>query len=182
MPYADPREAKRRRLERYAADPERYKRKAAEYYARDPDPARERAKVQRKVARREQQRRATEVERLLRESVPEPVPYTPGGDLSWQDRGGCAGMDTELFFERHVGAEVRAACLSCPVRAECLGMALAFPVMHVLGFWGGTTHQERARLMRTPRAPSVPQAHHEGAGPSSQVSEGETPVIAGQQA
>lgn len=184
MPYADPAEARAYRLRRYREDPELFRQRSRERYARNPEPARERAKGQRKAEHREQQRRAAEVERLLRESRPVPVPYAPGDDLSWQDGAACAGLDTDLFFEPHVGVEVQAACLRCPVRAECLGMALAFPSTNLWGFWAGTSHQERQRLRRDrgrAAATGLPREAPEPPEPSSQVSEGETPVIAGQQ-
>lgn len=156
MPYADPREAKARRLERYRQDPDLFRRRSAERYAADPGPARERARVNRERAQdaeqgrdREREQAAARLIRTLRETVPEPVPYE--GDVSWQQRAGCLDLDPELFFARHVGSEVRAACLACPVRAECLGMALAFPGLRLHGYWGGTTHHERARLRQAGR-------------------------------
>lgn len=159
MPYADP----DRFRELYRQDPDKYRARNREQYARNPEPARERARAARQAereARAERERRrlaeeekrrryATEVADLLRETIPEPVPFT--GDKSWLDQAECRDMDVGLFFERTPPVEAREACLVCPVRAECLGMALAYPVMDLSGLWGGVSHQRRKRLKRAER-------------------------------
>jgi hypothetical protein len=45
-------------------------------------------------------------------------------DFRWQDLALCAGMDTELFFDKYVedstiAEEVDELCLHCPVFAYC---------------------------------------------------------------
>jgi WhiB family redox-sensing transcriptional regulator len=90
---------------------------------------------------------------LLRATLPEPVPYD-GEPAAWLGRAACAGMDVDLFFGRQVAAAARAVCLACPVRAECLGMALAFPSDWAAGYWGGTSQQDRRRLRRERRTGS----------------------------
>lgn len=76
---------------------------------------------------------------------------TPRHD--WRSAAACLGTDPEVFFpvaesgsahERQV-AEAKAVCARCPVRAECLGEALAsIPD----GIAGGLTAVERRRLSR----------------------------------
>lgn len=128
--------------ERYREDPDYFRRRSREAYRRNPEPAKARAKAQR-------QREAGEETRLLRETVPEPVPFR--GDLSWMDRAACAGMDTDLFFRQtDVSPSARRACLRCPVRAECLGMALV-PELHVMGVWGGTSQKQRLEMAQAKR-------------------------------
>lgn len=65
----------------------------------------------------------------------------------WHQRGACKG-ETESFFsyEDEIVAQARAICENCPVREECLQMALAEPNLY--GVWGGTTQAERRRLRR----------------------------------
>ncbi|MGO8825641.1 MAG: WhiB family transcriptional regulator [Acidimicrobiales bacterium] len=65
----------------------------------------------------------------------------------WQDRAACKG-ETEAFFsydEERV-AHALAICENCPVRQECLQMALAD--RNLFGVWGGTTQAERRRIHR----------------------------------
>ncbi len=160
MPYADP----ARQTDRYQADPERFRQRARDAYARNPGPARERARQTREQARAAREatqaaarRETARVAGELRRTVPAPVPYR--GDVSWQDRAACAGMDVEAFFEQHVPPEVKAACLACPVRAECLGMVLSFATTDAVGMWGGTTAQDRFRLRREARARDTDVTH-----------------------
>lgn len=68
--------------------------------------------------------------------------------LPWESEAACRGMEPALFFptvEAEV-AEALAVCRVCPVRQECLEWALSTRERH--GIWGGTTEQERRRLMR----------------------------------
>ena len=62
-------------------------------------------------------------------------------------QGACRGMDTDLFFPQSPTAEpdplVKAACASCPVRAECLDYAISVPEKY--GTWGGLNADDRAR-------------------------------------
>ena len=65
---------------------------------------------------------------------------------AWQAQAACRGMDTALFFPTRgelVPPAVRAACGSCPVRAECLDAG-----MSENGIWAGTSERERQRLRR----------------------------------
>lgn len=114
---------------------------------------------------------AIQVERELAATVPVPVPHT--GDVAevaeWQANAACAGMDVELFFTRHIGAEVRAVCLGCPVRAHCLGLALSYPVSASMGFFGGTTQQQRVRIKRAARDTDVTPKALDSADESPQV-------------
>jgi hypothetical protein len=140
MPYADPEQARQRRLARYRADPELFRQRSRDNYAADPE--RVRARVY--ARRRTREPSAVAARRLA--AVPEPVPFT--GDLRWLDQAACAGLDTEVFFRQHVSPAVQELCEGCPVRAECLGMALAFPAVEVVGMWAGTTAQDRRQMRR----------------------------------
>lgn len=74
----------------------------------------------------------------------------------WQDRAACAGKDPNMFFsedEMRVSSGrtereklAKAVCKKCPVSGNCLQMALAIP--DTLGVWGGTSTDERAKIMR----------------------------------
>ena len=78
--------------------------------------------------------------------------------------------------------EARTACLACPVRAACLGMALAFLAMHLWRFWGGTSHQERVRLRQAAaRDTAMTQKRAEPRGVRKQVRPLLPAVSAGQQ-
>ncbi|MDP9392651.1 MAG: WhiB family transcriptional regulator [Actinomycetota bacterium] len=133
-------------------------------------------KAEREQAAEQPQRDAAEVERLLRDAVPEPVPYR--GDVSWQDRAACVGIDPELFFEQHVGPQVRAACLGCPVRAECLGTALTElgDTPGTWGLWGGTSHRQRQRLQRGARDSGVTRGDTKRRRTAGAVLTDQTPV------
>lgn len=56
-----------------------------------------------------------------------------------------------LFVEGSAQREVRAVCMSCPVRLECLADALDSRTD--FGVWGGMTERERRALLR--RRPEV---------------------------
>jgi WhiB family redox-sensing transcriptional regulator len=64
----------------------------------------------------------------------------------------CRGMDTELFFpvpgDVAGVARAKAVCAGCPVRAECLAVALAGADVVPGAVWGGTTGEEREALLR----------------------------------
>ena len=77
----------------------------------------------------------------------------PRVSLAWQERAGCAGEDTELFFPPGAGEEfatrieqAKQICRRCPVRAECLEYALTVPIRH--GIFGGLDEVEREPLRR----------------------------------
>lgn len=66
----------------------------------------------------------------------------------WGLEAACRGMDPEVFFppgDADVSEALR-VCRVCPVRQECLEWALS--TRERFGIWGGTTEQERRRIMR----------------------------------
>jgi WhiB family redox-sensing transcriptional regulator len=74
----------------------------------------------------------------------------------WMTDAACRTEDPEVFFAvSEVGpgarqtAQARAVCARCPVRSECLGYALDNGLDH--GVFGGTTADERRRLVRAKR-------------------------------
>jgi WhiB family redox-sensing transcriptional regulator len=80
-------------------------------------------------------------------------------DWTWQQRGSCRNMPTELFFpedgaRRHRSATEQRAkriCRDCPVVAEC--REHAFAIGEPFGIWGAMTALDRARSIA-----SVPNA------------------------
>jgi WhiB family redox-sensing transcriptional regulator len=86
----------------------------------------------------------------------------------WRDRAACRGMSTvpadDVFFTpdstQGVGEErteawareatAKPVCARCPVRAECLGFALA--TGRRFGVWGGLSEAELDPLRRARRA------------------------------
>lgn len=77
-------------------------------------------------------------------------PYTPPSlprAPEWMADAACARTDPEAFFpEKGSGADARKICADCPVRQQCLDMALNLR-RNPDGIWGGTTMEER-RAMR----------------------------------
>lgn len=79
-----------------------------------------------------------------------PVSQPPAGrrDTSWMEHGACKDVDPELFWPDSRGPDpkgnryraARPVCKRCPVRPECLEWATA---TRQVGFWGGTTDEER---------------------------------------
>jgi WhiB family redox-sensing transcriptional regulator len=68
-------------------------------------------------------------------------------DTGWQERALCAQTDPEAFFpEKGSTREAKRVCVSCEVRAECLGCALDHDER--FGIWGGLSERERPRLKR----------------------------------
>lgn len=68
----------------------------------------------------------------------------------------CRKYDPELFFADNPGraqstdtVAAKAVCQHCPVRQECLDVALHGRIL--FGVWGGTNAQERARMLRRRR-------------------------------
>lgn len=85
----------------------------------------------------------------------------------WMAEALCAQVDGDLFFPERGGStrEAKQVCGRCPVRAGCLGYALAHDER--FGVWGGTSEYQRRRMRRdagptTPgrpaRAPDGPRA------------------------
>lgn len=76
---------------------------------------------------------------------------------SWQLRGLCRGMDSDVFFhpDRERGAERRdredrakSVCRGCPVIEQCRDHALS--AHEPYGIWGGLTVTERTQLLHDP--------------------------------
>jgi WhiB family redox-sensing transcriptional regulator len=74
----------------------------------------------------------------------------------WLSAGACTSADPDLFFPISLSGpgqeQVKAArdvCAQCDVRAKCLEFALSTRQMY--GIWGGTTPEERTRLLRRRR-------------------------------
>ncbi len=66
----------------------------------------------------------------------------------WQDQAACYGLDAEVFFpttEEEAGLAL-SYCAVCPVKELCLAWALKNGERY--GVWGGTTEQQRRRLIR----------------------------------
>jgi len=66
---------------------------------------------------------------------------------SWLDRAACVDVAISVFYPDDDGDLVEALliCGRCPVRADCLQHAIAARERY--GIWGGTTPEERRRLM-----------------------------------
>lgn len=75
----------------------------------------------------------------------------------WRTRAACRGADDpESFFpvnesgsnaaDARLIADAKAICGSCPVAASCLAWALDNGCTH--GVWGGTTGDERAKIIK----------------------------------
>ncbi len=73
-------------------------------------------------------------------------------EADWRSRGACLSVDPELFFPlSSVGPAAgqlslaKSVCTRCPVRTECLDFAIATRQVH--GVWGGTSEDERRRIL-----------------------------------
>ncbi len=66
---------------------------------------------------------------------------------SWHKLALCRG-ETRSFFSTAPGnlAKAQALCEGCPVRQDCLEVALGDP--DLMGLWGGTTESERREMRR----------------------------------
>jgi WhiB family redox-sensing transcriptional regulator len=71
----------------------------------------------------------------------------------WRAAGACLAADPDLFFP--LGAGTAAApdtsralriCDECPVKEQCLEFAMR--THEAEGIWGGTTPEERVRVLR----------------------------------
>jgi hypothetical protein len=74
------------------------------------------------------------------------------GRPAWHRRAACRGDGTEGYIVGRGGRsyeKTKETCVGCPVRMECLEVALADD--DLVGMWGGTTGAER-RQMREARA------------------------------
>jgi WhiB family redox-sensing transcriptional regulator len=73
-------------------------------------------------------------------------------DSDWAAQAACRATDPDtLFVQGAAQNRVKAICLGCPVRTECLADALDNRVE--FGVWGGMTERERRALLR--RRPNV---------------------------
>jgi WhiB family redox-sensing transcriptional regulator len=70
----------------------------------------------------------------------------------WVAKGACRSSDPDaLFVQGAAQQRAKAVCLGCPVRTECLSVALDRKIE--FGVWGGMTERERRALLR--RRPNV---------------------------
>ncbi len=77
-----------------------------------------------------------------------PTPDLLLGRPSWHTDALCRGQGAALFV-RGAKADygrLREVCAVCPVREECLEVALADPELQ--GLWGGATDAERRQMRR----------------------------------
>ena len=85
------------------------------------------------------------------------TPHGPDRPDDWREQSACKDDPTpDLWFvapsDRHGIAAAKAICRRCPVAAECLAEAMANP--SIVGVWGGTTENQRAKLRAAmPRQP-----------------------------
>ena len=73
--------------------------------------------------------------------------------MDWRSDGACLAADPDLFYPVAAGAaagpEISRAlrmCDSCPVKRKCLDFAMQ--TGEATGIWGGTTPEERIRVLR----------------------------------
>jgi WhiB family redox-sensing transcriptional regulator len=66
----------------------------------------------------------------------------------WYADGLCSQTDPEIFFPLKGGntGAAKKVCRRCPVRAQCLAVALDEPLLE--GVWGGTSPRERKDLRK----------------------------------
>lgn len=75
-----------------------------------------------------------------------------GFETDWAARAACKTTDPDLLFVQGAAQNrVKAICVGCTVRTECLADALDNRVE--FGVWGGMTERERRALLR--RRPNV---------------------------
>ena len=74
------------------------------------------------------------------------IDFTPP---AWISQALCAQVDPELFFPDRGGSvrEAKSICAVCPVRQECLDLALANHEQ--FGVWGGISERARRPMWRT---------------------------------
>jgi hypothetical protein len=75
--------------------------------------------------------------------------------MGWQSEAACRSYPIDYFFHNEaevVSDSVRELCTACPVREECLNLAIA---TDSTGIWAGTTTEQR-RSMR-PKVVKVAQ-------------------------
>ena len=106
------------------------------------------------------------------------TPHGPDRPDDWREQAECKDDPTpDLWFvppdDRHGIAAAKAICRRCPVTAECLAEAMANP--SIVGVWGGTTENQRAKLRAAmPRQPKDIQ-HGTPGGARTHRKRGEEP-------
>lgn len=78
------------------------------------------------------------------------APDTLDNHLAWLKQAACLGEDTEVFFSDSL-PNVRIAkwyCNRCPVRQQCLNLAMTAEDTHRFGTFGGLTWRERQGLAK----------------------------------
>src|SRR5579871_927708 len=72
----------------------------------------------------------------------------------WREAGACLNADPDLFFPVAVGdaagqqvSRALRICADCPVKQQCLEFAMR--TREPAGIWGGTTPEERVRVLRS---------------------------------
>jgi hypothetical protein len=99
---------------------------------------------------------AIELDTDLTTALMQPGVHAPDGlDLlrvllhrpAWQAEAACSGKGPARWFPTRTGdpAAGRTICHDCPVRVDCLEYALG---ADVVGFWGGTSRQQRDAARR----------------------------------
>lgn len=73
--------------------------------------------------------------------------------FNWRAHGACLTADPDLFFPVAMGtvasrqiAEAQQICAGCPVKQQCLDFAMQ--TRESAGIWGGTTPEDRLRVLR----------------------------------
>lgn len=82
----------------------------------------------------------------------------PGHDDLWQRHAACNGVGLEVFFpegQGDPGYRAKKVCATCPVRTDCLSVALVSSERW--GVWGGAGEGLRRRLGRLLRASPHPE-------------------------
>jgi len=71
----------------------------------------------------------------------------------WREAGACLTADPDLFFPVAVGdaagqqvSRALRICANCTVKQQCLEFAMR--TREPVGIWGGTTPEERVRVLR----------------------------------
>jgi WhiB family transcriptional regulator, redox-sensing transcriptional regulator len=67
---------------------------------------------------------------------------------AWREHRACTNMEISNFFtrSRRTAQETISVCGGCPVKWDCLNYAVTNCIEY--GIWGGTTEQNRAKLIR----------------------------------
>jgi WhiB family transcriptional regulator, redox-sensing transcriptional regulator len=91
--------------------------------------------------------------------------------MDWRKAGACLAADPDLFFPVSAGAAASneysralSMCDGCPVKRQCLDFAMQTGEAN--GIWGGTTPEERIRVLRgrNRRRPGGRTTRRESAG------------------